>query len=80
MNQNNGRNYPRNYNSSGQQQYRQSNNQMRQPQSHQQRNMPVGGGMSQRNNNNMNYRRNDMEEGYSSMSGQRGNQRRFGSR
>jgi len=88
-NQNSGRNYPRNYNSSGQQQqqqqqpqYRSSNsNSMRQPQSQNQR-MTVGsGGMSQRNSNynnsNSNYRRNDMDVSYNN---NRGGQRRFGSR
>ena len=89
-----GRNYPRNYNSSGQQQSQQqyrgnnNNNNMRQqqPQSQQQR-MAVGSGMGQRNNNNNNYRRNDMDNNSNNyrrndmdVSYSRGSQRRFGSR
>ena len=90
-NNNSGRNYPRNYNSNGQQQTQQyrsnNNNNLRQSQQQQQQRMPVGNSMGQRsnynnnnnNNNNMNYRRNnDLEVSYSN--GQRGGQRRFGSR
>ena len=75
---NSGRNYPRNYNSNGQQQqYRNNNNnsnQMRQSQSQQQQRMTVGSGQR----SNYASRRNDMDD-YNSMS-QRGGQRRFGSR